>query len=134
MTLSGGLVCDFTQTFFGYGNLGAPVWFIGMEEGGGATRDEIEARFRSWAAAGRAPVVDIVEFGREAGLEDHLQWFEGEKPPLQTTWKQLIRIILSSLEEPGDASTVKAYQRDAFARRDGQECLLELLPVSPQHI
>ena len=122
-------VTNFAHTFFGYGNLNAPVWFVGMEEGGGETRDEIEARLRSWEAGGRSPVVDIVEFGRESGLKGHLQWFEGEKPPLQTTWKQLIRVVLSSRGEPATASSVRAYQRDGFARSDGHECLLELLPM-----
>jgi len=125
---------NFTHTFFGYGNLHAPVWFIGMEEGGGKSREEIEARLRSWNAAGRPHVVDIVQFGKEAGLEGHLQWFDDEKPPLQTTWKQLIRIVLSSRQEPGDASAVRAYQRDVFAREDGHECLLELLPLPSPNV
>jgi hypothetical protein len=28
---------NFIESFFGYGNLSAPLWFIGMEEGGGKT-------------------------------------------------------------------------------------------------
>lgn len=60
--------------------------------------------------------------------------FEGEKPPLQTTWKQLIRIVLSMRDEPTTASTVRAYQRDVFARIEGHECLLELLPLPSPNV
>jgi hypothetical protein len=118
----------FVRNFFGYGNLDASLWFVGMEEGGGESRGEVERRLESWRVD-EAAVVDIVEFGRRAGLAEHLRWFEGEKPPMQSTWRQLIRVALGRRGEPVDAASVRAYQRDAFARSDGRECLLELLPL-----
>jgi hypothetical protein len=120
---------EFTNSFFGYGSLDAPNWFVGMEEGGGKSKAEIESRLRSWDAAERAAVVDIVEFGSNAGLEEHLQWFQGERPPLQSTWMQLIRMVLARGGASFATSSVRTYQRDAFARTGGGECLLELMPL-----
>jgi hypothetical protein len=38
------LLQDFICGFYGYGNLGAKYWFIGLEEGGGTSIDEIQHR------------------------------------------------------------------------------------------
>jgi hypothetical protein len=35
---------QFAHNFLGYGNLESPIWFIGMEEGGGNTKEEIKSR------------------------------------------------------------------------------------------
>jgi hypothetical protein len=42
------LIEDFGANFFGYGRTDAPVWFIGMGEGGGGSIDEINRRFIAW--------------------------------------------------------------------------------------
>jgi hypothetical protein len=34
--------------FHGYGNLGAKYWFIGLEEGGGTSLDEVRLRLKTW--------------------------------------------------------------------------------------
>ena len=39
------LLNDFISSFFGYGNYRGDCWFIGMEEGGGGTLDEVSRRF-----------------------------------------------------------------------------------------
>lgn len=99
MQLDSKLLATFTTTFFGYGNLAADWWFVGMEEGGGHSDDEISARLAAWRELGATPTVDIVDFGRRAGIDEHLQWFEGDRPPLQSTWRQLIRMILGARGE-----------------------------------
>jgi len=129
MHLDDELLADFAHGFFGYGNLTAPVWFIGMEEGGGNTAAEISARLDAWVSHDREPVADITSFGDAAGLEDHARWFAGKRPPLQSTWRQLILLQLARLGETCDAESARRYQRDRFARQDGNECLLELLPL-----
>lgn len=123
------LLTDFASGFFGYGNLSAPIWFIGMEEGGGNTAAEVAARLDAWVAHDRAPVVDVVSYSTSAGLDEHAHWFTGQRPPLQSTWRQLIRVQLGRLGESCDAESVRCYQRDNFARSGGEECLLELLPL-----
>jgi hypothetical protein len=42
-----GRLNDFMHRFYGYGSWDAPLWFVGMEEGGGSTIDEIELRLKS---------------------------------------------------------------------------------------
>jgi hypothetical protein len=41
-TFNDGLLKDFAHKFYGYGSWRAPIWFIGMEEGGGKTFQEIK--------------------------------------------------------------------------------------------
>jgi hypothetical protein len=43
-TISDQLIESYTSMFYGYGNYAAPFWFIGIEEGGGGTDDEIRRR------------------------------------------------------------------------------------------
>lgn len=106
MQLDSKLLATFTTTFFGYGNLAADWWFVGMEEGGGHSDDEISARLAAWRELGATPTVDIVDFGRRAGIDEHLQWFEGDRPPLQSTWRQLIRMILGAQGRDTSADAV----------------------------
>lgn len=120
---------EFAHRFFGYGHLDAPIWFIGMEEGGGDCRSEIIARIRTWKQLGRTPTVDIRRLGEGAGLRGHRQWFEGDRPPLQSTWSKLIRTVLAYRGDELTTETVRHYQRDSFAAEDGDECLMELLPL-----
>ena len=127
--LNNNLLDDFARNFLGYGNLSAPIWFVGMEEGGGNTKPEIAARLDQWVAHDRAPVVDIRSFGDDPELADHARWFAGEKPPLQSTWKQLIRIQLARQSRPSMIDDVRRYQRDELGAADGADCLLELLPL-----
>ncbi|MBC8136283.1 MAG: hypothetical protein H8F28_10385 [Fibrella sp.] len=44
MALNNDQTQEFCNGFLGYGNLSAPLWFIGMEEGGGKSESEIAAR------------------------------------------------------------------------------------------
>lgn len=127
--LSNALLTDFASNFFGYGNLTAPIWFVGMEEGGGNSEAEIAARLEQWVAHDHAPVVDIRSFGAHPGLADHQRWFAGEKPPLQPTWSKLIRLQLARLGRPSMIDDVRAYQRDELGAASGGDCLLELLPL-----
>lgn len=39
---------QFMKTFYGYGTLSAKFWFIGMEEGGGNSFTEVQARLSAW--------------------------------------------------------------------------------------
>jgi hypothetical protein len=52
---------DFAHRFYGYGNYGGPFWFVGMEEGGGDSSEEIARRLSAWAARGRCELEDAAE-------------------------------------------------------------------------
>lgn len=119
------LLQAFMGGFFGYRNLGAKYWFIGLEEGGGTSIDEIRNRLEAWDALGRPQLADLHEFHQRAGIS---RWSVA-KPPLQSTWKQLIRLALTAEGEPANLEAIRTYQRHHLGRRNGTTALIELMPL-----
>ncbi|TAJ19080.1 MAG: hypothetical protein EPO68_06860 [Planctomycetota bacterium] len=119
------LLDAFMAGHFGYGNLAAPVWFVGMEEHGGHREQEIALRLAAWSNLGRRVVSDVRDYHHAIGVDDH--WVE--RPPIQPTWGRLIRVLLASKGLVPDTESVRAYQRDRLGRADGESCLLELMPL-----
>jgi hypothetical protein len=116
---------DYIATFNGYGDYRAKYWFVGMEEGGGGSLEEITRRFASWDSHGRAELSDLVSHHNDSDLSH----FTSRSAKLQTTWSQLIRIILASEGRPTDNESVRAYQQSRLGRIGGETCLLELMPL-----
>lgn len=116
---------QFMNTFLGYGNLLSDYWFIGMEEGGGNSVEEIEARLNYWLEGGCKTVEDVAEYHQKFGME----YFFNESPKNQPTWNKLIRIMLALEEQPLTLDSVKAFQKDRLARQGSDNCLLELFPL-----
>ena len=54
------LLEDFMRRFYGYGTFHAPIWFVGMEEGGA-----VECRQNDLALVGRA-FQQFSSFGKQA--------------------------------------------------------------------
>lgn len=126
--LDDGLLEKFIHRFYGYGNYAAPFWFIGMEEGGGKTPDEVAKRIEAWEGRGMRELEDVVDYSRAIGNGD---WFE-ERPRLQTTWSKLIRILLAAQKKDVSTEIIRAYQRSQWARDQGEPwetCVVELLPL-----
>ncbi len=119
------LLGEFVQNFYGYGNYRGQFWFIGMEEGGGNSFPEINARLTAWENRGRNELEDVAEYHNDIGVMD---WFN-DKPRLQPTWNKLIRILLSSSGQIPTTEQVRKYQQTLLGRPDGNTCLLELLPL-----
>jgi hypothetical protein len=90
--LDSDILDDFMRRFYGYGNLAAKHWFIGLEEGGANSTEELHIRMEAWNELGRPQLADLNEFHSQARVA---RW-SGNRPPLQATWKQLIRIVLAS--------------------------------------
>lgn len=119
----------YAQQFRTQGNRDGRYWFLGIEEGGGATVEEIDAMLERWNANGR----------REIGcLRDPDQpptscgWFDTSRrggPAIQTTWGAQIRVLLSYQGEISDSEMVRAYQASRFGIPNGESCLMELLPL-----
>ncbi|MFL7892770.1 MAG: hypothetical protein AB8I56_11970, partial [Anaerolineales bacterium] len=61
------LLEDFINRFFGYGNFKGKYWFIGMEEGGGNSLEEINRRLDAWDMRGRREVEDVADYHRAFG-------------------------------------------------------------------
>lgn len=113
----------FLHTFYGYGSWTAPLWFIGMEEGGGDSLDEIERRLAAWN--GGDELVDLRAFHRAIG---GTAWFR-HHPPLQRTWSKLARIALAAEGRDADADAIRRYQRDELAASHSTTALIELFPL-----
>ena len=117
----------FMDGFFGYGDLEAPIWFIGMEEGGGNSLEEINKRLETWKKLGETVTMDMYEFHREI---NDLKFFNGSNiARLQPTWAKLIRFILSHEKEVINIAKVKDFQITRLGRYKSKTCLLELMPL-----
>lgn len=116
------LLTCYMDSFWGYGNPNANYWFVGMEEGGGNSFEEVNRKIQLWNERGRLSIDDIYECHMEG------KWF-GENAKLQTTWNKLIRILLSAKGEIPDTEMVRQYQATSLGRKNSESCLIELLPL-----
>ena len=119
------LLEDFTLAFYGYGTYRAPLWFVGMEEGGGASLEELRQRLAAWDRRGRRDLEDVADYHRSIDIDRHWR----EPVPLQRTWSKLIRVLLSFQGLAPTTQDVKAFQRDHLGREHSDTCLIELLPL-----
>lgn len=115
----------FIDRFFGYGNWTAPVWFIGMEEGGGGTIQEVRRRIETWKTRGSRDLEDLVEYHFAIGLTKHV----GPRATLQPTWSKLVSVLLGMNGGPATSEHVREFQATKLGRRDGSTCLVELFPL-----
>jgi hypothetical protein len=125
------LLAAFAHTFYGYGNYKGAYWFIGMEERGDSFQD-VATRLFVWDRHGRPELEDVALFHNEIG---HGYLFE-KRPKLSKTWNKLIRILLSAegrllsdKEDEARTERVREYQRTSLGRKQGQSCMIELLPL-----
>lgn len=122
---------DFMIEFLGYGNLGAPIWFIGMEEGGGNSLEEIQARLTAWNQRGRRHVEDLHDFCQATGHPALLP-YATTAAPYNPTWCGLIKHLHEHLGIPL-ASAVE-YQRTSWLTKGEDNCLLNLMPLPSPNV
>jgi hypothetical protein len=120
------LLHDFIDRFYGYGNYKGDYWFVGMEEGGGNSFEDIEKRLHHWHCRERVELEDIAAYHAELGVEEE---YFGAHPKLQPTWNRLIRMELSAKRQDVHREDVRAYQKDYLGRYTSTNCLVELLPL-----
>jgi len=119
----------FISSFYGYGNMAARFWFIGMEEGGGNTLEEVQARLLAWTQLGKPELADLRDFHLLLGMPE----FFTSPLKLQHTWMQITRIILTAKGQPNGLEELRAYQKDYLGQKNGESCLMELLPLPSPH-
>jgi hypothetical protein len=116
---------EFARNFLGYGTYQAPFWFVGLEEGGGDSAEELARRINAWHSRGRRELEDLVDYHSAIGIT---QWLN-PGPTIQPTWKGYIRTLLAARGLPTDPNAVRQYQASRFGRADGETCLLEINPL-----
>lgn len=112
-------------TFYGSGNYDGDYWFVGMEEGGGNSLEQVRKRIQTWQDLGETELVDIYDF--HLGI-NYPEYFTNPVK-LQRTWMQEARIVLAAKGLPSNTEDVRYYQRDVIGRKNSETCLLELLPL-----
>jgi hypothetical protein len=127
------LLNGWLDTFYGYGHWSAPTWFVGMEEGGGRFEERLHA-WQKLARPGQNPphlAPDLRDFCMAIELRD---WHDGPHPKIQPTWGKLIRFLLATRGTPAneDLDRIRDYQAKRWGTRDGETCLIELLPLPSQ--
>jgi hypothetical protein len=126
MTYDRSLINEFIRNFYGFGNLQAGFWFIGMEEGGGNSEGEFNKRIQAWQTLGKKSLVDVVKYHEIIGINR----FFVEPVKLQSTWNKLIRIYLSANDLPCETEDVRLFQKNHLGRTGQDTALLELLPLA----
>jgi hypothetical protein len=130
------LLQDRIHHFFGYGQYASDYWFIGMEEGGGNTRHEVDQRLNRWSELSRPELIDNYEFHRNVDSvkggkqESYARFFTGKRE-LQKTWKMLIRTLLN-IQNPNQQYTkedIRHYQSQCWGRSNANNCLLDIFPL-----
>lgn len=116
----------FMNTFMGYGDFNADTWFIGMEEAGGDSLENIQTRIGTWEERGGRVLEDCAEYHHAIGAGNLFT------PPVraaQRTWDWLIRAQLKSEGKGHDSSASKIMQGERWLRIGSKTCGIELLPL-----
>lgn len=112
-------------SFFGFGDWGAPYWFIGLEPGKAPGEDASNSKIvRAWAGElGKKELVDCLEYHRAIGV----QTWHKEKAKLQATWRPLMLLLMTMLDFDSDKEALRDYQRTQWGQsRNAETCVIEL--------
>jgi hypothetical protein len=121
---------DMAREWYGYGRWEAPYWFIGPEPGmDPGEKNDLKPRCAAWIKLGAGELVDCKEHHFAFGCYD---WHrEVPPPPTQSTWRQLIRLLLAyrSGREP-HIEDIRSYQQRFWGMRNGETCVIELCSLA----
>jgi len=125
MCISKELIENRINNFWGYGNLHSDFWFVSMEEGTSGYIDELKERF---IKTKNKSVLDCKEDMLD--IPEHIRYYSGTRPPLQSTISKLIRVLLNIIGKQNvNTEDIRIFQRDKFGRLDGNHCSLEFMPL-----
>ena len=124
------LLSNRLENFWGLGRFEADYWFVGMEEGGGNSEDEVSKRLQTWSDLGCTPLVDNYQY--HIGVEgyDFDGFFDGNIRQ-QATWAKLIR-TMKVINDPNNeykSQDIKDFQSKNWGRCDSENCLIEIFPL-----
>ncbi len=113
----------YIYSFFGFGNWKSKIWFIGIEEGGGNSKEEISSRLNSWLKY-KTDLIDNNIHHKNIGISDFF-----DKGKLQPTWKKLIRLKLSYEGKEPNNDLIRDIQKNNWGRVNSDNALLDLFPL-----
>ena len=120
---------QYIEHFYGYGNLNSSSWFIGLEEGGEGTVDDLLKRVSIWNSY-RTTTVCLKEFHEKLGIDSHFR----EAPKLQPYWAKIIKILLTIEGKDSTEENTRNYQREYLGRLNSNHALLELGAIPCKNI
>lgn len=111
------------ENFIGFGRPGAPVVFLGMEEG---LRRDADLLADIQARSTYKPYMDLGE--AQTQLDGPGAYF-GPTPITQNTWRPMCHLMLRRAgNRHPTLEQRRRYQADLLGRRNGDSLLTELLP------
>lgn len=115
----------YLEGFLGYGSKSPKIIFVGMEEGGGETLENIETRLKIWPKYNQSSLVPLKDFSIDLGYQD----FFKNNPRSQITWRALIKILLSIEKKDTSLNSVKEFQKNKLGAQRSNHALIELMPL-----
>lgn len=104
-----------------------------MEEGGGATCQEINSRLKQWNNSKKPTLLDNYEFHSTITNDTGKSFdflFKGKKSKYQRTWGGLIKILLNyKFDDEIKLNDVKDFQSSQLGRYKSNNCLMEVFPL-----
>ena len=119
------MIESFINKFAGYGNKSASRWFVGMEEAGVNSIEDLQRRVSAWHSRGSSVLEDLADFHRDIG---ETKLFE-ESCPIQRTWAGLLRFDAGFCGTSGDVESIRRAQATSLGRKNGDTALVELFPL-----
>ena len=123
------LLNHYIENFYGYGNIKSDYWFIGKEEAGGETHQEINSRIENWENLKSEKVVDIYDFHKNVINEKGENFEFLFKNKIQKTWLGLIKMLYSLQGVNWKNSELKTFRTESLGRTSSNNCLLEMFPL-----
>lgn len=108
--------------FIGYGQLDAPVWFLGMEERGSSKTIGARLKFKQ--------VEDLRDAHIKMGIIEH---HRGKKI-IQPTWRGMCYVMLVYDGKKPTTERIRKYQVNKLGRSNGKTLLTELLPMPKKKV
>lgn len=116
----------YCNNFYGYGNWESPIWFIGIEENGGYTEEEVKKRIDSWLRF-KTPLIDNKE--HHLSLENKGMTKLFTEGICQPTWWKLIRLKLKYENEVISEKRIRDIQKNEWGQLKSNTLLIEMFPL-----
>lgn len=124
------VLTDYMSRFVGFGDPSAPLWFIGLEQGGGESIGELERRVEAWRELGAASFANLRDYCERIGER---RW-HGRSARIQPTLGKLVRVVLASQGQVADRASVRRHQAETFGCTPGGSVIAELMPLPSRTI